>query len=84
MPQWKRTIDLKDIFHNDDLSIPAKAKIIVTRIKESGWLEDTPYPDTLRDHLAELGEALNATEFDWAWSDVYDVADEDRVRIETR
>lgn len=84
MPNWKRTIDLKDTFHNDDLTIPQKAKVIVERIKASGWVEDTAYPDTLRDHLAELEEALNATEFGWAWGTIYDVADEDRVWLETR
>lgn len=82
--RWNQTIDLKDTFHNDDLSIPAKGKIVADRIRVSGWLEDTAYPDTLRDFLAALEQSETAREFDNVWSDIYDVADEDRVWIETR
>lgn len=83
MPSWGPTIDLSDVWRNGDLDTSEKARKVVEIIRASGWLEDTPYPDTLRDHLGHVENTTTIGDFDAAFSRVYDVADEDRVWIET-
>lgn len=80
---WNRTIKLKSVWRNDDLTITEKAVAIVEHIEKSGWIEETPYPDTFRDLLAHLKVVTTAGEFDAVFAEVYDLADEDRVWIET-
>lgn len=85
MPVWHRTIDLKpaiEIFKTEG-DIPKTAEKAVEIIEASGWLADTPYPDTLRDHLNQLKQATTPGEYVIAFDYIYDVADEDRVWIET-
>ena len=85
MPVWHSTIHLKpaiDIFkETGDVTRTAEAAVKI--IEESGWLDDTPYPDTLRDHLNGLLQAQTAPEYVNAFDLIYDVADDDRVWIET-
>jgi len=85
MPQWNRIIDLKPAAarYKAGEGIPATAEKAVEIIEQSGWLDDTPYPDTLRDHLAELKQAESPDEYATAFDPIYDVADIDRVWIET-
>ena len=86
MPQWNRTIFLTGAvqrWKEGALTIPELAEEVVGRIERSGWLADTPYPDTLRDHLNQLKQATDRAEYEIAFDYVYDVADEDRVWIET-
>lgn len=82
---WNRTINLEPAvrFYKTDSDIPAVAEKAVEIIEKSGWLADTPYPDTLRDALNQLKQATNAREYVIAFDNIYDVADEDRVWIET-
>lgn len=85
MPAWNRTIDLRPAveLYRATGSIPATAEKAVEIIEKSGWLADTPYPDTLRDHLSGLKESVDQYDYE-AWFDyIYDVADQDRVWIET-
>lgn len=85
MPVWNRTIDLKpavDIYKESG-NIPATAARAVEIVEASGWLADTPYPDTLRDHLAGLKQAEEPYEYVAAFDRIYDVADIDRVWLET-
>lgn len=82
---WNRTIDLKpavEIYKttSDILKTAARA---VEIIEKSGWLAYTPYPDTLRDHLNRLKQATDSYEYEAAFEYIYDVADNDRVWIET-
>lgn len=85
MPVWNRVIDLKPAidFYKAGGDIPKTAEKAVEIIEKSGWLADTPYPDTLRDHLAELKQATDEYSYTRAFDQIYDVADEDRVWIET-
>lgn len=85
MPVWNRTIDLSGPVRQlkQDGDIQALTKAVTEIIEKSGWLEDTPYPDTLRDHLGLLGQAATAEDYVVAFDFIYDVADEDRVWIET-
>jgi len=86
MPQWNRTIDLKPAIarHKAGEGVPRAAEKAVEIIENSGWLDDTPYPDTLRDHLAELKQAEEEYDYLLAFDKIYDVADQDRVWIETK
>lgn len=82
---WHRTIDLRpavELFKTDE-DIPATAAKAVEIIEQSGWLADTPYPDTLRDHLNRLKQAVGTREYVTAFDLIYDLADEDCVWIET-
>ncbi len=86
MPQWNRTINLADLvarWKKGELTIPQLAEKVVERIEASGWVEDTAYPDTLRDHLSRLKQADCASHYESAFDWIYNVADEDRVWTET-
>lgn len=86
MPVWNRTIDLTpavEIYKANPADITGTAEKAVEIIEKSGWLEDTPYPDTLRDRLERLKQATDAYEYTRAFDYIYDVADEERVWIET-
>lgn len=85
MPEWHRTIDLKPAveIYKASLDIPATAAKAVEIIEKSGWLVETPYPDTLRDHLAQLKAAEEHYDYVLAFDNIYDVADADRVWIDT-
>jgi hypothetical protein len=85
MPAWALTIDLKPAvkIYKEQGGIPETAAKAVEIIEASGWLDWTPYPDTLRDHLNRLKQAEYEYEYVTAFDAVYDVADQDRVWIET-
>lgn len=85
MPVWNRTIDLKPAveIYKESQDVPKTAEKAVEIVEQSGWLTDTPYPDTLRDHLNQLKQATTPSEYEAAFEYLYDVADNDRVWIET-
>ena len=86
MPQWSRTIYLAGAvrrWKEGALTIPELAEEVVGKIERSCWLADTPYPDTLRDHLNRLKQAEDEYAYEAAFEYIYDVADVDRVWIET-
>ena len=86
MPVWSRTIYLAGAvqrWKEGALTIPELAEEVVGKIERSGWLADTPYPDTLRDHLNQLKQAESEYDYVRAFDNIYDVADVDRVWIET-
>lgn len=85
MPVWNRTIDLTPAvaIYKESQDIPKTAEKAAETIEKSGWLTDTPYPDTLRDHLNQLKQATTVSEYTDAFNYIYDVADDDRVWIET-
>jgi hypothetical protein len=81
---WLITIDLKDTWNSfQDVGLEASLEQIVTRIKGSGWRELTPYPDTFDDLISDLEASTTLGEFNAWWAEVYDLADSDRVWIET-
>ena len=85
MPVWNRTIDVKPAveIYKESQDVPKTAEKAVEIVEQSGWLTDTPYPDTLRDHLNQLKQATTPSEYEAAFEYLYDVADNDRVWIET-
>ncbi len=80
---WLTTIQLSDIWRDDTKTVQEKAKIVVQRIVASDWLSRTPHPDTLRHLLDELEMANTASAFDEIFDEVYNLADEDAVWIDT-
>lgn len=84
MPVWNVTIKLADVFHDDERTIEEKAQVIVERLKTSQWRywsEDASEFDRL---VELLEKAESKAEFNEAWDEIYDLADVDRVWIETR
>jgi hypothetical protein len=56
---------------------------VVSAIRGSGWYA-SHRDDDLEDVLLELEDAQDVDEFDAAWADLYDLADEHRAWIDTR
>jgi hypothetical protein len=79
-PIWDRKIQLRDIFHNDELTFEQRRDAIVRRIESSGWPGRS---ETLAMLLEELADVVDAEEFDGVWDAIYDEADVDRVWIST-
>lgn len=83
MPEWFETINLKDVFHSDELEFKDRRDIIVRRLRGSRWIKD-PDRRIALDHVVEgLEESEDYTEFNGWWNELYDYADSDRVWIET-
>lgn len=85
MPHWVLTVDLKPAvaIYQKTGDIPKTAERVSQIIEQSGWLTWTPYPDTLRDHINRLKQATDRYDYVTAFDYIYDVADQDRVWIET-
>lgn len=86
-PVWAETLDVSDVFHDDELSFEERRDAIVAVLKASRWYRKADQHafdgvvDIVNDHLAY---AENADEFDAWWDELYDLADYDRVWIKTR
>lgn len=83
---WNRTVSLGSLIRDyraGAYDVPELADRVAEQIEKSGWLEDSPYPDTLRDHLGALKQSTTEREYSLAFDRIYDAADEDRVWIET-
>lgn len=82
MPRWDHTLDIKDIFHNPEMSFEEKRDEIVSRIKASGFYAWDDYD--LNDIVWCLQHATDAAEWDEDWDHFYDWTDENRVWVITR
>lgn len=83
-PIWTDTLNLKDVFHSDDLIFTEKRDAIVSRIKRMRWYKDAEAEGGSLFYLVdELADAEDAEEFDAVWDAIYDIADYDRVWIAT-
>lgn len=84
MPQWNITIDVKDPWErSQEYGYEKFRDLIVTRIRESRWRDISAHQFRLDDLIEELEESLNVHEFNSIWSELYDLADLDRVWIST-
>lgn len=81
---WDGTLRLADVFHNDDLTFEQKRDATVRRIRATAWFKGYDEFDDLPMFVEELSDAADTDAFDAAWDCVYDIADADRVWIETR
>ena len=84
LPVWDGTLKLADVFHNDHLTFERKRDAIVGRIRATPWFKDKDEYDDLVYLVEELAETEDNGSFNSLWSDLYDMADADRVWIETR
>lgn len=81
LPVWDRTIDLRPVWRNENLTFEQRRDAIVKRIRNSGWItDDSLHLDGL---VEELGDVEAVDEFDAVWDAIYDEADSDRVWIQT-
>jgi hypothetical protein len=83
-PSWEHQLKLADVFHNDDLTFEQKRDEIVRRIRASAWFRGCHKDDDLVCTVEELADTEDVPAFDYVWDAIYDLADADRVWIETR
>lgn len=87
MSVWVEQINVKDLWERGDDASPDGPEFetfrdaIVERLKASAWYGRSAQLQELVDDLAETVD--NVDDFDFIWSDLYDLADGDRVWIET-
>lgn len=82
--RWRYTVNLKSVFHNNDMTFEEKRDAIVRTLRKSSWLASK---DEAVDNLAmlvdELADTADPDDFDAVWNAIYDEADGDRVWIAT-
>lgn len=83
LPVWDRKLRLADVWRNESMSFEERRDTIVARIRASEWFKEYDEHDELPEAVAELAEAPHANDFDDVWGWIYDIADVDRVWIET-
>lgn len=81
MSRWRKTVNVSDIFHNEDLTFEQRRDGIVRQFRRF-WPEgcDDFDIDML---LEELADAENADDFDMTWDMIYGWADDNRVWVKT-
>lgn len=82
--KWKHRLNVGDVFHDDELSLPEKGVVIASRIKRARFYSEDDYD--LVGMVEELEDAAQAGDerwFDLVWNGIYDWADANRVWIET-
>lgn len=82
MPHWNLTVKLKPFWASAD-PFEEKRDRIVKAFRDSGWPGITSQPGHLESLLDELAEVPDVSAFDAMLGDLYDLADVDRVWIET-
>lgn len=82
-PGWAQRIYLGDVFHNEDLTFVQRRDAVMRRLRASRWVRDSGDDTALTMLLDDLAEAADAEEFDEVWDEIYDIADYDRVWIDT-
>lgn len=86
MAHWELTIRLGDLvgqWKSGDLDIPELAEKVAERIKASRWRSFTADPDELDTALEDLEKVGTRFDYERVFEAVYDLADLDRVWIET-
>jgi hypothetical protein len=86
MAHWNLTVNLGDLvkrYKADEVDIPELARLVVERIKATDWRKITPYPETFDGLLNDLLTSLNKHSYASNFEEIYDLADSDRVWIET-
>lgn len=83
LPVWDRKIRLGDVFRNEDMSFEERRDAIAARLRASAWLTDPDRRMGLDEAVDGLAGAEDVDEFDGWWDEIYDLADYDRVWIDT-
>ena len=86
MSNWRYTLNIKDIWENEETSIAEKAIAIATKIKSTFHFllnPSSPRYDSWIDDLVMVFEALSedknptVEEFNWIMEDLYDWGDQE-------
>ena len=83
-PVWSMTLNLRGIFHNEQMTLEQRRDGIVAAVRASRWLHIAQDPEGLEEVLDELSGVDESGWFDAVWDQLYDHANIDRVWIETR
>jgi hypothetical protein len=84
LPVWDRKIRLADVWRNEAMTFEQRRDAIVRRLRVSSWVKGCDEFDELPQAIGELSEVADANAFDEVWDLIYDLADADRVWIDTR
>ena len=82
-PSWAHKINLRGVFHNDELTFEQKRDTTVRRIRATTWFKDYGEYDELPQLVEELSETESVHDFDVVFDCIYDIADADHVWIAT-
>ena len=78
MPNWNKTIHLKDLLHDPEQDIEELTKEVIGRMKCCLPVETDI---DLIDIVEMFKEAVDVESFDWALAEFYDYADRERVWV---
>lgn len=82
-PVWAHRIDLHVPFTDDTLHFDQQRDAIVTILRGSRWVTDSPDGSWLRVVIDNLADSDDTDEFNGWFDDLYDLADRDRVWLAT-
>lgn len=83
MANWYLTVDLSDYWHSEHLGFEEKRDGITSLLSASPWRNLSLHPGRIDQLIAELRKTTSVAAFDAVFGQVYELADTDRVWIET-
>lgn len=88
MAHWEYTLNLRDIWKEPGIPFDKMRDAVVQRIVDSDFWKDTLEFDLeanyeLTSIVEDMSMSRNMREFNLAWSDFYDFADEHRIWVAT-
>ena len=78
---WLGTLELGDVFHDENVPFEQRRDEIVKRIKAADWYE--PEDLSLSGVLDDLATSPDVAAFDLSWDEFYGWADDARIWVET-
>jgi hypothetical protein len=83
--RWKHTLDVKDLWDDDEMGLPEKGKAIAGRIRAMPFWgkDDGGDLEQIVEELEDAAEADDERWFDLVWDAFYDWADAERVWVKT-
>jgi hypothetical protein len=82
-PVWDRKLKLGPIFHDESLTFAELRDTVVRKLRASTWFKSYDEYDDLPQFTEELGDTEDRASFNDVLDEIYDIADADRVWIET-
>ena len=82
-PVWDGKIKFGGIFRDEALSFDELRDTVVRRLRASTWFKKHDEYDDLPQFVEELADTKDRASFDDALDAIYDLADYDRIWIET-
>lgn len=88
MAHWEYTLNLRGIWRIPDIEFERMRDAVIQRIVDSDFWKDTLEFDLeanyeLTSIVEDMSMSRNMREFNLAWSDFYDFADEHRIWVAT-